>query len=214
MRPTSIHRSNSSLNRRATSSSVIRFELYFSNITKHMEPLHIFYLKVEENGIVVHVIPSNEAIDTIEDNILWMMAERGVMYSNRLVVLLDNKKQLFLPLKKKAEEADVFENFKHFKYTKSSNTVWVGCWNTNIHATSPPPHLHLTNNTKPKMGGFQKLKIVRNWGTRAMRRRQFYSANGFVLKNRATSNFFSKGRYPHNDALTTYFRSMVSFPKT
>ncbi|KAL4590984.1 hypothetical protein LXL04_003932 [Taraxacum kok-saghyz] len=32
------------------------------------------------------------------------------------------------------------------------------------------------------------------WGTRAMRRRQFYSANGFVSGNRATSNFFSKGR--------------------
>ncbi|KAL4556833.1 hypothetical protein LXL04_034997 [Taraxacum kok-saghyz] len=47
------------------------------------------------------------------------------------------------------------------------------------------------------------------WGTRAMRRRQFYSANGFVLGNRLTSNFFSKGWlvvYPHNIALTTYFR--------
>ncbi|KAL4554219.1 hypothetical protein LXL04_039650 [Taraxacum kok-saghyz] len=53
-----------------------------------------------------------------------------------------------------------------------------------------------------------------NWGTRAMRRRQFYSANGFVSGNRTTSNFFSKGRYPHNVALTTYFRLMVSSPKT
>ncbi|KAL4556812.1 hypothetical protein LXL04_034975 [Taraxacum kok-saghyz] len=47
-----------------------------------------------------------------------------------------------------------------------------------------------------------------------MRRRQFYSANGFVSGNRLTSNFFSKGRYPHNVALTTYFRLMVSPSKT
>ncbi|KAL4579496.1 hypothetical protein LXL04_015645 [Taraxacum kok-saghyz] len=53
------------------------------------------------------------------------------------------------------------------------------------------------------------IKDSRSWGTRAMRRRQFYSANGFVLENRVTSNFFWKGRYPYNDALTTYFRSMA-----
>ncbi|KAL4582058.1 hypothetical protein LXL04_006596 [Taraxacum kok-saghyz] len=47
------------------------------------------------------------------------------------------------------------------------------------------------------------------WGTRAMRRQQFYSANGFVSGNLTTSNF-----YPHNVALTTYFRLMVSSPKT
>ncbi|KAL4562276.1 hypothetical protein LXL04_034475 [Taraxacum kok-saghyz] len=52
----------------------------------------------------------------------------------------------------------------------------------------------------------EMIKSIR-WGTRAMRRRQFYSANGFVSGNRVTSNFFSKGRYPHNVALTTYFRS-------
>ncbi|KAL4573552.1 hypothetical protein LXL04_020362 [Taraxacum kok-saghyz] len=53
-------------------------------------------------------------------------------------------------------------------------------------------------------------------GTRAMRRRQFYSANGFVSGNRAITNFFSKRRlvvYPHNVALTPYFRLMVSSPK-
>ncbi|KAL4582999.1 hypothetical protein LXL04_007563 [Taraxacum kok-saghyz] len=32
------------------------------------------------------------------------------------------------------------------------------------------------------------------WGTRAMRRRQFYSANGFVSGNRAIRNFFSVRR--------------------
>ncbi|KAL4561842.1 hypothetical protein LXL04_034023 [Taraxacum kok-saghyz] len=48
------------------------------------------------------------------------------------------------------------------------------------------------------------------WGTRAMRRRQFYSANGFVSGNRAIRNFFSKRRYPHNFALTTYCRLMTS----
>ncbi|KAL4559234.1 hypothetical protein LXL04_031369 [Taraxacum kok-saghyz] len=46
------------------------------------------------------------------------------------------------------------------------------------------------------------------WGTRAMRRRQFYSANGFVSGNRAIRNLFSKRRYLHNVALTTYFRLM------
>ncbi|KAL4564833.1 hypothetical protein LXL04_028905 [Taraxacum kok-saghyz] len=46
-----------------------------------------------------------------------------------------------------------------------------------------------------------------------MRRRQFYLANGFVSGNRAIRNFFSKRRYPHNVALTTYFWLMVSSPK-
>ncbi|KAL4561413.1 hypothetical protein LXL04_033579 [Taraxacum kok-saghyz] len=100
---------------------------------------------------------------------------------------------------------------------------------------------------------FSKRNIRRitrsTWGTRAMRRRQFYSANDFVSGNRATGKFFRKDdirirqleeiklvynyfitvlrvirrmfrfekssdQYPHNDALTTYFQSMISFPKT
>ncbi|KAL4582796.1 hypothetical protein LXL04_007355 [Taraxacum kok-saghyz] len=40
------------------------------------------------------------------------------------------------------------------------------------------------------------------WGTRAMRRRQFYSVNGFVSENRATSNIFSKCRQVVNDQNT------------
>ncbi|KAL4567030.1 hypothetical protein LXL04_022601 [Taraxacum kok-saghyz] len=62
-------------------------------------------------------------------------------------------------------------------------------------------------------GAIFVLGMKIEWGTRAMRRRQFYSANGFVLVNRAIRNFFSKRRYPHNVALTTYFRLMVSSQK-
>ncbi|KAL4591220.1 hypothetical protein LXL04_004174 [Taraxacum kok-saghyz] len=62
--------------------------------------------------------------------------------------------------------------------------------------------------------GSQQRQIIRpKWGTRAMRRRQFYSANGFVSENRAIRNFFSKRRYPYNVVLTTHFRLMVSSPK-
>ncbi|KAL4567805.1 hypothetical protein LXL04_023400 [Taraxacum kok-saghyz] len=38
-----------------------------------------------------------------------------------------------------------------------------------------------------------RSRFFEKWGTHAMRRRQVYSANGFVPENRATSNFFSKG---------------------
>ncbi|KAL4562006.1 hypothetical protein LXL04_034194 [Taraxacum kok-saghyz] len=56
-----------------------------------------------------------------------------------------------------------------------------------------------------------------HWGTCAMRRRRFYSTNGFVSGNQATSNIFPKRRlvvYPHNVALTIYFRLKVLSPKT
>ncbi|KAL4556398.1 hypothetical protein LXL04_039049 [Taraxacum kok-saghyz] len=47
-------------------------------------------------------------------------------------------------------------------------------------------------------------------GTRAMRRRQFYSANGFVSGNRAIRNFFSKKRYPHMKFINMLYKQRMS----
>ncbi|KAL4561831.1 hypothetical protein LXL04_034011 [Taraxacum kok-saghyz] len=49
--------------------------------------------------------------------------------------------------------------------------------------------------------------IARLWGTRAMRRRQFYSANGFVSENRATMG------YPRDAPATVLFGEWFRFGK-
>ncbi|KAL4554944.1 hypothetical protein LXL04_037553 [Taraxacum kok-saghyz] len=62
-----------------------------------------------------------------------------------------------------------------------------------------PSEIHsrsVINNGLPKLNWLSFYSLIfivlYDWGTRAMRRRQFYSANGFVSENRATRAVFGK----------------------